>query len=153
MCIGHNKNMNKNPRISEPTDGQIECIARAIIIDGDKLLLCRPIDKNYYFLPGGHVEFGESAETCLRREIDEELGVAAKDVRVVGFVDNIYEDERFVNVRHEINLLFEANLTDNAIHPEEKHIEIKWVDARGPEAAAILPLKIRDAVKHWTDNR
>jgi 8-oxo-dGTP diphosphatase len=38
-------------------------LARGIIIDGDKVLLARAVGHKNTFLPGGHVEFGESAWT------------------------------------------------------------------------------------------
>ncbi len=49
---------------------------RAVIFHGDKLLLIRhPHDTSYWALPGGHLEWGETAHQCLEREVVEELGV------------------------------------------------------------------------------
>ncbi|MDD3607942.1 MAG: NUDIX domain-containing protein, partial [Candidatus Moranbacteria bacterium] len=52
-----------------------EICSRAIIIKNRKILLPKPKDENWYFFPGGHVEFGEKAEDALRRELKEELDV------------------------------------------------------------------------------
>ena len=49
-------------------------IVRAVMIKDKKLLVAEYIG-HYYFLPGGHVEVGESAESALIRELQEELGV------------------------------------------------------------------------------
>lgn len=40
---------------------KVEVLVRAIIQIQGKILVCRKIGKDYYFFPGGHVDFGESA--------------------------------------------------------------------------------------------
>lgn len=40
-----------------------------------KVLLAQAIGEKNTFLPGGHIEFGESAKDALVREIEEELGL------------------------------------------------------------------------------
>ena len=48
---------------------KIELIARGIIINDGKILLCDNLKKGYYFLPGGQIEEGEDIETALKREM------------------------------------------------------------------------------------
>ncbi len=51
-----------------------------IVSDGRVLLGLRAHDRDFYpgvwDVFGGHVEVGESKEAALRRELDEELGIA-----------------------------------------------------------------------------
>lgn len=54
---------------------QIKVLVRAVIEKNGNILVCKRKDKDYYFLPGGHIEFGESAENALKREIKEELNL------------------------------------------------------------------------------
>lgn len=66
--------------------------ARAILLDGDELLLIKrtkPDQPPYWITPGGGVEPGdESVIAALHREVDEELGAKVTDV-VPAFVDTV----------------------------------------------------------------
>jgi hypothetical protein len=44
-------------------------LARGILIKDDKVLLAQARGNANTFLPGGHIEFGESAKDALKREI------------------------------------------------------------------------------------
>jgi 8-oxo-dGTP diphosphatase len=71
----------------------IHVLSRAVIIDQHHLLLCKTLDlkNNFYFLPGGHVEHGESVETSLLRELIEETGSEAKIKRFLGCLEYSFE--------------------------------------------------------------
>ena len=65
----------------------------AILMWQGRILLCRQEkpDKEYWLLPGGGVDAGETLVEALRRELREELGVTA-DVQFEGpvaLVDSI----------------------------------------------------------------
>lgn len=63
--------------MSAPTE-----VAAALVRRGDELLVCQrradaPHPGKWEF-PGGKREAGESLQDCLRRELDEELGIDAQ---------------------------------------------------------------------------
>ena len=53
----------------------------AMMISDDKVLAMHDERSPYYYLPGGRVEMGETAEHAVIREIQEELGVTPRIIR------------------------------------------------------------------------
>lgn len=62
---------------------------RAVVFKDNNLLLIKrnKFGKEYYTLPGGGMEIGESAEQALVREMYEETGVQLGDARLVSVED------------------------------------------------------------------
>jgi 8-oxo-dGTP diphosphatase len=72
--------------VAEASTGDIVDVAVGVLIDsaGRFLLTSRPAGKVYagwWEFPGGKLEAGESVEAALARELHEELGIDACDVR------------------------------------------------------------------------
>jgi 8-oxo-dGTP diphosphatase len=69
-----------------PTHPQL-AVSAAIFRDGKVLLVrrARSPAKGFYSLPGGRVEFGESLHQALKREVDEETGLAIDIVGLAGW--------------------------------------------------------------------
>jgi 8-oxo-dGTP diphosphatase len=68
--------------MSDDGEAPLECVAFMLIADGRVLAEKRKRTKRLVpgavALPGGHMERGEDPEGALRRELREELGVAAR---------------------------------------------------------------------------
>ena len=50
----------------------------AVILNDNRILAMQDDRSPYYYLPGGRVSLGETAEDAVLREVQEELGIAAK---------------------------------------------------------------------------
>ncbi len=128
-----------------------EIIARAVIIDNDKILLCKRKDRDYYFLPGGHVEFGEKTEDALAREIKEELGAVSSEINFIGACENIFTQDG--QKRHELNLAFAAKLAASRTISMEDHLEFKLVDFSEFTDTNVLPVALTQGVVRWLSDK
>jgi len=122
--------MNNNP--------SIEIIARAVIIPENKLVVCKARGWDSYFLPGGHVEFGESVKEALVREIKEEMGVDAVVGKFIDVIENIYEYDGMKH--HEVNFVFWAQMTNvKNVVSQEDHIDFEYIDTASLSDIKLLP--------------
>jgi 8-oxo-dGTP pyrophosphatase MutT (NUDIX family) len=104
----------------------IETIARGVCVRGGKLLLCRAKGGATTYLPGGHIEFGETGRQALVREVKEELGLDAGTGAFLGVVENSFMQKG--RPHSEINLVYELILPDAAAEAKEDWIEFEWRD-------------------------
>lgn len=92
--------------------------AAALIVTGRGLLLVRQrrLDRTYWLLPGGGVQFGESVAQALRRELLEELRLEIDPGRPVALVEAISDDmARYP--KHVVHVILEATLLDATAEP------------------------------------
>jgi len=125
----------------------IEIIARGVLINQARVLMCRNKKHGYFYLPGGHVEFGERAQDALLREMLEETGLAATAGPLLLTSEQFFDDGR--KVHHEINLVFHMEqLGPSAAAPEtvpsmEDSIDFAWVELAQLQEADVRPEEIR----------
>ena len=125
------------------TEKHIETIARGVCVVDGKVLLCLPKDRSYSYLPGGHIEFGETGREALVREMKEETGLDATAGALLGVVESSFVQK---GERHcEINLIYEMRLRDEGrgmrdeIVSQESWICFDWVDCGKIDNTNLLP--------------
>ena len=78
----------------------------AVIVDGQRLLAMHDERSPYYYLPGGRVQMGETAEQAVLREAEEELEVVPEIVRPL-WLNQAFFTEDVDHLRyHEICVYF-----------------------------------------------
>ena len=134
----------------------IETIARGVCIRNGKILLCLPKDRSYSYLPGGHIEFGETGREALVREMKEETGLDATAGELLGVVESSFVQK---GERHcEINLIYEmrvpvpvtssSQVTSSSdelrVESQEDWICFDWVPCDRISSVNLLPVEMRD---------
>jgi 8-oxo-dGTP diphosphatase len=131
------KNRQANP-------SAIEVIARGLAIRHRSILICRPIDRTYCYLPGGHVEFGESARVALKREFHEEMGLEISPGPCLLVHENSFVQRG--EMRHEINLVFHVELDVKHVPSKENRIEFEWIQIADLNKHNFLPAEIAPVI-------
>ena len=119
----------------------IENLARGVCVREGKVLLCRPRGGTYSYLPGGHIEFGETGAQALAREVEEELGLKAAVGDMIGVVESQFVQK---GKKHaEISLVYKMDLNGlkDATNPQsrESWIEFVWWPTDKLHEANLLP--------------
>jgi 8-oxo-dGTP diphosphatase len=125
------------------SESRIELIARGVLITDSRVLLCRNVKHGYYFLPGGHVEFGEPAASALARELLEECGLPVSVGACVLVTEGFFLTGR--KPHHEMNVVFHVERagSDQDIASREPAISFEWVDLVSVPDMDIRPLAVR----------
>jgi ADP-ribose pyrophosphatase YjhB (NUDIX family) len=74
-------------------------------IDGRILLIKRKNEPHGWAIPGGFIDYGESAEEAARREIKEETNLDIDDIELLGVYSDPERDPRF----HTLSVVYMAN--------------------------------------------
>ncbi len=129
-------------------------LARGIIFVKGKVLLAHMKGAENTFLPGGHIEPGEKAETALLRELGEEIGKETRVKRFIGAVECAYTDTGQEN--HEIDLLFELDVPGlNPAQPPasiEGHLEFLWSEVTDLDSRNLLPKPLIECLLNWNQD-
>lgn len=136
----------------------IEICIRAIIKSKGKILFCWHKEKKYYFFPGGHIDFGETAESALIRELKEELGVVVKKLSFIGIVENIYIERQDKHKEdkgkhHEINLVFSVSVEKVKDKSMEDYIDFIFLNRKDFSRKKVYPVALQKAVIEWLTNK
>jgi ADP-ribose pyrophosphatase YjhB (NUDIX family) len=121
-------------------------VVAAIIRNGKKLLLTKEIlesGREFWIFPGGGVNFGESLEEAVKREIKEELGMGIKVEKLLGFKEAIFPKYNY----HTVIFFFLATPLNELSIKERKVLEARYFELK-----EIEKLNLVDGVR-WAFER
>jgi len=135
-------------------------LTRAVIIK-DKKLLAFTGGKSY-FLPGGHVEPGESVTAALEREIREELGVAGKIGRFLGCLETesiraadhcCHHVHKCHDREYKFVFLVDVPSLSSAVVPQspEEGFALEWIPLSQLSEIHLQPHALRNILVKWLE--
>lgn len=99
----------------------IRVITICIFRRGNDVLVCEyfdSVDKKPFYRPlGGAVEYGETTEAAIRREIREEIGQEISDLKLLTVLESIFVHEG--KPGHEIVYVYEGRFSDKQAYQRE----------------------------------
>jgi 8-oxo-dGTP diphosphatase len=99
--------------------------AKALILDETrKKFLIVLEDNGLWEIPGGGLDWGENPQTCIKREIKEEMGLTVTDVSV--FPSYFLVGENMKGVLS-VNVVFETKVEDLNFTPSAECLEMRFV--------------------------
>lgn len=123
---------------------------KAVIINNiGQVLLLKVNPKNlkgytgevYWDIPGGRIQFGSNVEDTLKREVEEETGIA--DLKIIKPFSMVLSNIRIPQGEKTVGLILSSYLCQSSqlenIRLSEEHIEYKWF--LPSEASALLKVK------------
>lgn len=84
----------------------------AMILSGHQILAMQDARSPYYYLPGGRVGIGETAEQAVIREVEEELGITPKILRPLWLNQAFFREDVSQASYHELCIYFLMDITD-----------------------------------------
>ncbi|MEH1124435.1 NUDIX hydrolase [Micromonospora sp. CPCC 206061] len=122
--------------------------------DAGRVLLVRRSDNDYWALPGGAQDIGESTSEAVMREVLEETGIA---VEVIG-ISGVYSDPGHViayddgEVRQEFSICFRARPVGGQLRSSPESKSTAWIVPADLESLFIHP-SMRLRIQHGIEQR
>lgn len=132
-----------------------------VLVHENRVLLIRKARGPYlgmWDLPGGSMEFGETPETTLAREIEEETGLRLSSHRLLGFFSTVFDyakaDGSAAQLHH-LGALYEAKAADLEQLRESGDMldakEARWIPINECQTIGVTPFVTRGLreLGHW----
>jgi 8-oxo-dGTP diphosphatase len=124
---------------------------RAIIIHENQLLVLHKRTsngQNYYALPGGAQDTGETLSDAVQRECKEEIDADVTVGPLIHVADYFKQSKTQPTIRHQMEFLFSCQLKGDYIphngpEPDKHQITVKWMPLDQLEQCELTPLDLR----------
>ncbi len=117
--------MQIDKRLNDIDDCLYRVAIRVLVVQNNKVLLVREKEDNWWAFPGGGVDHGETVESTLLREVEEELGVPP-DAVSSDFKIAYYNIGQVVNGIPRMNLYFKTSVPEKFLAKTSHVTKWKW---------------------------
>ena len=102
-------------------ENEMRALALAVIKKDNKILVTPGHDdiknEDFYRLPGGGIDFGETSQQALEREMQEEFGAKITNLKLVKVIENLFTYNKWAG--HEICFVYTADFIDQDLYKKE----------------------------------
>ena len=132
-----------------------------IIIRNNKVLAMRDNHADYYYFPGGRVQFGEESDKAILRELYEELEVNAKIVRPLWLVQSFFNEDALKIDFHELCIYYLIDVSETYLNDTPKEFlgkeahkggVFEWLDFDDIKNKYLDPLFRKDRIHNLPAN-
>lgn len=123
--------------------GRPRLTAWGLCVDGARVLVQFSADEAFFRLPGGTIEWGETAAEALERELHEEYELASQVGELVMVYENLFANDG--RRRHEVVLVhsFSCELPPGGIrHREHNDVHLDWRSPAQLDGRATSPARL-----------
>ena len=116
-------------------NGKVLILKRANTIQGD----------GKWCLPGGNIEYGQTAKEAMEREIRQETSLICKEIDFLFYLENLPSEESNL---HYVNLIYEC-VTAGKLFLNNESSDFAWI---GPEDLENYEIVFRNEViikRYW----
>jgi 8-oxo-dGTP diphosphatase len=134
-----------------PRKDNIRIRCAAVIVRNDEILLVKHEKggREYWLLPGGGLEHGETLARATERELHEECGVTIRCGRLLFIAETLEPNQG----RHIVNLVLLGELLAGEPHlatrDDARLVDVAWVKREHLERLTFFPDFRRQLQKQW----
>lgn len=125
--------------------GKMDFGVKALILKDDKFLAMhnRGVEEDLWELPGGRMEFGETHEETLAREIMEETGLKVKPIKLLDTWNLM------LRVDYQIaGIIYLCQLEEGEVKLSDEHDAFKWIPIDNKSLGLMYPV-FRVKMLNW----
>lgn len=102
----------------------------AMLIKDGEILAMKDEGASYFYLPGGRVKMGETAENAVIREVEEELGITPRIVRPLWLNQAYFKWDEDNRDCHELCIYFLMDLSHTSLPAKGKKFTMQEGNCR-----------------------
>lgn len=144
----------------QSSDGKFNYRVCAMMISDGKILAMHDQRSPYFYLPGGRVQMGETAEDAVVREVEEELHITPQIVRPLWLNQSFFTEDVDGQSYHELCIYFLMDITGTDIlsrgefftSSEGKRTHtFEWLPFERLKGDYFYPLFLKEEIFHLPD--